>query len=272
MGNHQTVVPVLVSLLACMPSIALGAGLNTDVALTPPLGGTILRLQWRYTRLFDDPTPLDREVHVSAQPITLVYGATEKLAILGTLPIIHRRIQFGSGATQTDTGVGDIPLLAKYRFYQEDQPGRTTRWAVIGGLEVPTFDAGFSSESVDPIIGTVWTHQRRDWWIDWDVLYQLNTAGGSDGDDELRGDIAYSRRLVGGESEATGPWGLYAIGEINAKYLTDGSTEVLASPGLQLITPNLILEAGVQLPIAQDVKSPRLARDYTVVLSVRIQF
>ena len=154
---------------------AHAAGLSTDVALTPPLHGTILRIQFRYSRLFDESTSLGRAVHRSAQPITLAYGATEKLALIGTLPIIYRKIEFGSGATMSDTGVGDIALRAKYRFYQDDKPGKTTRWAVIGGLEIPTFDSAFSSESFDPIVGTVWTHQERDWWIDWDVIYKLNT-------------------------------------------------------------------------------------------------
>ena len=44
----------------------------------------------------------------------------------------------------------------------------------------------FSSESLDPIIGTVWTHQRRDWWIEWDLLYQFNTSARPLGEDELR--------------------------------------------------------------------------------------
>jgi len=84
--------------------------------------------------------------------------------------------------------------------------------------------------------------------------------------------VAYSHLLLGGESDATGPWGLYAIGEVNAKYITDGSIQVFGSPGLQYITPNFILEAGVQLPILQDLASPRLETDFTVVLSLRIQF
>ena len=113
---------------------------------------------------------------------------------------------------------------------------------------------------------------RLDWWIDWDVLYKFNTAGGAAGDNELRADVAYSHRLFGGESEVTGPWGLYAIAELNAKYFTDGSAQAFASPGLQYITPNLILEAGVQLPVGQDLKSPRLETDYTVVVSLRLQF
>ncbi len=248
------------------------APLNSNVALTPPKDGWIIRTQWRYSRLFDDPTPLDREVHQSLVPITLVYGATANLALQGTLRTIHREIDFGSGEERSDTGFGDIPLLAKFRFSQDDEPGKTTRWAAIGGLEVPTFDNDFSSESFDPIIGTVWTHQELDWEIDWDVVYKFNTAGGVAGDDELRADFAATYRLLGGESDVRGPWGLYAIGELNGKYFTDGSTQLFGSPGLQFITPNVILEAGVQLPIGQDLKAPRLETDFTVVLSFRIQF
>lgn len=248
------------------------APLNSDVALTPPKDGWIIRTQFRYSSFSDDPTPLDRDVHLSVVPLTFVYGATENLALLGNFRIVHREIDFGSGGTDRDTGFADIRLLGKYRFYQDDQRGKTTRWAAIGGLEVPTFDDGFSSESFDPIVGTVWTHQELDWEIDWDLLYKFNTAGGVEGDDELRADFAATYRLLGGESETSGPWGLYAIGELNATYLTDGSTELLGSPGLQYITPNFIVEAGVQLPLAVDMKSPRLERDFTLVFSVRFQF
>ncbi len=251
---------------------AAAAGLNTNVALTPPEDGWIVRAQWRFSSLGGDPTTLGRTGDLSLQPITAVYGVTADLALQATVPIIYRKIAFGSGVERSDTGVGDIPLLAKYRFYQKDSPGVTTRWAAIGGLEVPTFDDAFSSDSFDPIIGTVWTHQEREWWIDWDILYKFNTAGGLDGDDELRGDIAASVRLLGGESDTIGPWGLYAIGEVNANYFTDGSVQVFGSPGIQWITSNVILEAGVQLPMVQDLAAPRLEKDFTVVLSFRVQF
>lgn len=263
---------LVLTVLGGHEGVAYGAGLNTDVALTPPKGGTIVRVQSRYSELGDDPTPMDREVRLSVQPVTVVHGITGNLAVLGTVPIIYRKIEFGSGDTEHDTGVGDIPLLAKFRFWQDDQRGKTSRWAAIGGLEVPTFDNNFSSESFDPIMGTVWTHQELDWWLDWDIVYKFNTAGGVPGDDEVRFDTAYSHRLFGGESEAKGPWGFYAIVELNGKYITDGSTQAFLSPGLQFITSNVIFEAGVQLPVHQELSSPRLETDYTVVFSLRIQF
>ncbi len=270
--NRNVLSFVIMSIMAFLPSSIEAAGLNTDVALTPPKGGTILRYQWRFTRLADDPTPLGREIELMLQPLTAVYGISENLAILGTVPIVHTDIDFDRRSGTSDTGVGDIPLLLKYRFYQKDLPGKTTRWAAIGGAEVPTYDGDFSSESLDPIIGTVWTHQERDWWVDWDVLYQFNTSGGLSGDDSLRLDVAYSHKIIGGENDTLGPWGLYAIAEANSEYLTDGSTQVFGSPGLQFITPRWIFEAGVQIPVHQDMATPRLEDDYTAVASVRYQF
>lgn len=265
---------VLLGLLGLLGfhSVSYSAGLNTDVALTPPEGGTIFRLQWRYSRLSNDPTPMGRDMTLSMNPLTIAYGVTQDFAILGTVPYVLRDVEPTSGANVIDTGVGDIPLLFKYRFYQDDDPGVTTRWALLGGVEVPSGDDNFSSESFDPIIGTVWTHQRKEWWVDWDFVYKFNTVGGKDGDDALRADTAASIRLFAGEGDSVGPWAFYGIGEVNAKYLTDGSTQVFLSPGLQFITPRWILETGLQVPAYQDMKAPRLENDFTTVLSFRIQF
>jgi len=254
-------------------SPAWGGGLNTDVALTPPEGGTIIRTQWRLSTFDDDPTPADREVTLNTAPVTVVHGVTPDLTFLTTIPFVRQGVDIGAtGAERDESGIADIPVLAKYRFYQKDEPGQTTRWAAIGGIEIPAYDEPFSSESGDPIVGTVWTHQAQNWWLDWDLLYQSNTGEGLDSDDEIRGDVATSYTLLGGNNETLGPWRFYGIGELNATALTDGSTEVLGSPGFQFITPQWIIEAGVQLPIHQHMEAPRLERNFTSVLSVRFQF
>ncbi len=87
------------------------------------------------------------------------------------------------------------------------------------------------------------------------MLNKVNTAGGIAGDDEIRADVATSLTLLSGESETLGPCTLYAIGEINTKYITDESSQVFTSPGLQLMTSRVALEVGVQLPIHQKMKS-----------------
>ena len=275
MWHHKTCTILLPGLILFIFSIARqsgAAGIHADVALTPSEGGTIIRAQWRYSELSGDRTSLRRKAELSVNPFTLVYGVSEDFTILGTVPLVHRQITFGDGRKTSDSGVADISLLAKYRFYQNDGRGQTTRWAAIGGVQIPTYDAPFSSDSFDPIIGMVWTHQQRNWWIDWDLLYQLNTGGGLNADDELRGDIAVSYLLSSGEATKAGPWGLYVIGEINALYLSDGSLRTFGSPGIQFVTPRWILEAGIQVPVQQKMARPRLETDFTFVLSGRFQF
>ncbi|MCH7471408.1 transporter, partial [bacterium] len=245
------------SLLALLSALSLApaaqaAGLHTDVAMTPDDDGTIVRVQWRHNNIDGKVT--------TVQPITVIHGLSQNFAILGTVPLIHR----GS-----KTGIGDVTFLAKYRFYQNDGPGKTTRWAVLGGLELPSRDKEFSSDSFDPIIGTVWTHSERNWWVDWDVVYKLNTAGGMAGDDVLRVDAAYSRLIRSGERGKNDPWGLYLVGEVNSKYISDSSKQVFFSPGIQYFTSRWILEAGVQLPVYQDMQAPRPETDYTFVVSFR---
>ena len=96
-SDSFAILPLLViTILASTYSPAHGAGLNTDVALTPPSGGTIVRAQWRYSELSGDSTPLGRTVKLSIQPITVVYGLSENLAILGTVPVVHREVNFAS--------------------------------------------------------------------------------------------------------------------------------------------------------------------------------
>lgn len=271
MHKIRFILSMMLSLVLISP--VLGGGLNTDVALTPPEGGTIIRTQWRLSEFDSDPTPANREVTLNVAPVTVVHGVTSKLTFLTTVPFVRQEVDIGAtGAERDESGIADIPLLAKYRFYQKDEPGQTTRWAAIGGVEVPTHDEPFSSESGDPIVGTVWTYQTKDWWLDWDLLYQSNTGEGLDSDDEIRGDVAASYTIIGGNNETLGPWRLYGIGELNATALTDGSTEVMGSPGFQFITPQWIIEAGVQFPIHEDMETPRLERNFTSVLSVRFQF
>lgn len=263
---------VLSLLLTITHTFTYGAGLNTDVALTPPEGGTVIRTQWRNTKLSPDSSLSKMEVDLHAFPVTAVHGITADFAAIISIPTIQRTVRIKHGNTFHDRGIGDIPVLGKYRFYQNDQPGRTTRWAVIGGVELPSFDNVFSSESVDPVIGTVWTHQRLEWWVDWNLQYQFNTGSGIHNDDALRVNAAASYPLRYGEQERSGSWRLYAIGEVNGLFLTDGSKQMLVSPGLQLITARWIMEGGIQLPVHQNMKSPRLDTDMTMVFSFRFQY
>ncbi len=133
MRNVRFILSMLWMLVLVSP--VFGGGLNTDVALTPPEDGTIVRTQWRVSEFDIDPTPADREVTLNLIPVTVVHGVTSDLTFLTTVPFVHQEVDIrATGAQLDESGIADIPVLAKYRFYQKDQPGQTTRWAAIGGV------------------------------------------------------------------------------------------------------------------------------------------
>lgn len=261
---------VVVALAAAVPA---AAQINTDVALTPPKGGSIFRLQYTYSEA--DRFGEIEHVNASTVKSTYVYGLKEDLALFLTVPYQNRQVdrfdrEFGRIEDAHD-GIGDLTLLAKYRFWQDDRrPGETLRWAALGGLNIRSGDSEFSSDSYDPILGTVFTWQRDRGWFNADLLYQFNTGGSEFSRDSIRYDLAYSHRLIPAVFEPGNAWQLAAVAELNGNYVVDGSHELFLSPGLQFITHRWIFETSVQLPVIQDFAGPET--DYRFVVGFRFQW
>ena len=260
-------------LMVCAPAATLAGPINTDVALTPPKGGSIFRLQYIYSEAGGSGEV--QHVNTSIAKGTYVYGFKENLAVFLTVPYVHREVdvfkpQLGR-IERSDSGVADLTLLAKYRFWQDDRrPGETLRWAAIGGLNIRSGDSAFTSDSYDPIVGTVFTWQRDRGWLDADLVYQFNTGVGKFRHDALRYDVAYSYRLTPARFEPGNAWELDAVAELNGRYVTDNSHEIFLSPGLQFITKRWIFESSLQLPVVQDVDGPET--DYRFIIGFRFQW
>ncbi len=187
----------LVAAVGCAAPAYAGP-INTDVALTPPKGGSIFRLQYIYSEAYRSGDV--QHVITSTVKGTYVYGLKENVALFFTVPYAHREVdmvkpQLGR-VERSDSGVADLTFLAKYRFWQDDRrPGETLRWAALGGLNIRSGDSDFTSDSYDPILGTVFTWQRDRAWLDADLVYQFNIGCGESRHDALRYDVAYSYRL-----------------------------------------------------------------------------
>ncbi len=250
-----------------------GAGINTDVALTPPRGGSIFRLQYSYAEA--GAAGAVRHVSRSGVRGTYVYGLRDDLAFFLTVPYANRQVDVVrprlGRIEEAHDGVADLTVLAKYRFWKRDtRPNETLRWAALVGLNVRSGDFPFTSDSYDPIVGTVFTWQRDRGWFDADLVYQFNTGGGAAAHDVLRYDLSYSYRLWPAVYPPEDVWEIDAVAELNGRYVTDGSHEVFLSPGLQLITERWILEVSVQLPVIQELDGPET--EYRVVMGLRFQW
>ncbi len=214
---------------------------------------------------------------MSAVKGTYVYGWTENLSSFLTVPYMNRQVDavdpmLGRIENAHD-GIADLTFLTKYRFWQDDRrPKETLRWAALGGLSIRSGDSDFTSDSYDPIIGTVFTWQRDRSEFDADLIYQFNTGRDEFRHDALRYDMSYSYRLFPSVFEPDDAYEFDVVGEINGRYLTDGSHELFLSPGLQFITERWILEASVQLPVIQEFADHRAETDYRVVVGLRFQW
>ncbi len=262
-----------IALALCAPAMA--GPINTNAALTPRKGGAIFRLQYHYMEAGE----AGNIMHVNSSSVigTFVYGVTENLAVMFTAPYINRKVdrfvpRFGRSEAKHN-GVGDLTFMLKHRFWQRDDgPGRTLRWAVLGGMNIRSGDSDFSSDSYDPIIGTVFSVRRSGVHFDADLLYQFNTGRGRFSQDALRYDASLALRLFSGTTQRDAAWEFNAVAELNGRYVVDGSHEIFLSPGLQLVTEQLVLETSIQLPVFQDLPTGQPETNYRLITGLRFQW
>ncbi|MCA9292132.1 MAG: hypothetical protein KDA25_13450 [Phycisphaerales bacterium] len=280
MHHRITIIGVgLTCALGVMATSALGQeATNTPAATQPAAGSLYLRQKARYIRLGDDPSPErgDRDVYESITSLT--YGLRRDVSLSLEVPLEYSVADTASG-TERDFGVNDIALTIKYRPLQIDlNPLDSVRFAVFGGVEVPSGDRGFSSESVDVFAGGIFMAILGRHGITQSVSYSFNqgaedyrSRAGDGPDDALRYDTAYLYRLAPEAYGAETGAATYLTLELNGLYELNGDHEILLGGGVLYEARSFALEAAVGLPIHQDVDE-RAERDLIVTLGVRILF
>lgn len=252
-----------------------GGPINSDAAFTPREGGGILRLQYTFEEA-DDNGPV-QHVSESAARAVLVYGLKSNLALFLNVPYVNRQVdrfdrRFGRIEDAHD-GVGDITVMAKYRFYQKDAgPLDTARIAVLGGLNVRSGDSDFSSDSYNPIVGAVFSWRKERAKLDADLIYRFNTGRGDKRHDMLRYDLTYSHRVYPAEYGEEHTYEIDAVAEINGRYVTDGAHEVFVSPGVVWSWERVSFELSVQIPALQDLAGGAPETDYRAVAGLRFRW
>jgi len=250
------------------------APINSNVALQPSKGGLIIRQQFRYAS-GNFSTPMGELSTEQAMSITtLVYGITEKVTLILEAPyVLSRQIKnTTTGIGASDSGFTDLRLLTKLRVYRDDfAPTSTARFDLIGGLELPTGIDAFSSDSVDPIFGGVYSYINDRHGFNADAIWKFNTGSAMTNADVLKYDLAYSYRLSPETYASQNPTAIFAGLELNGISETNDDNEIFLSPGIQYVTQRWILEATVQLPIWQSLNN-RPQRDYNIGIGFRFQF
>jgi len=238
-----------------------------------------------------------REVTIDGGVAALGYGFTADWTGIALAPYLDKTLTVDtSGGTvrRQASGLGDLTLLARYTAFERNAPGALLRIAPVAGGIAPTGasderDAlGTVPRPLQPgtgvwggVAGVILTRQTLDW--EFDAALMATFHGRDDGfepGDEVELDASYQYRM---------PWpapgaGAFSYAVLEAKGIhreddmiegsrvENGGTEWRIVPGLQYVTRRWVVEAAVELPLADDLPGSALREQRFVHLGVRFNF
>lgn len=251
-----------------------------DSATQPSPGYVVLKEMFHYYNLDLDNVAPDRHGDVEdASFMTVVnVGVAPDWSLSFRLPVVLRDREYElSGESDREEGVGDFTALAKWRLYKNDSnPLDTKRLALIGGLQIRTGDAPFTSDGYNPIVGLAYTQITGRHGLNGSLEWTFTTNGndepiyaGESSADLLRYDAAYLYRLTPAEYTADTYGALYMQFEANGYYETNGDNELFFSPGLMYEAKTWAAELSIQIPTWQEIDH-RAEANYVIVAGVRL--
>lgn len=170
-----------------------------------------------------------------------------------------------------ENGPDDLRFFAKWRVLQKDiGPVDTVRGSLIGGAELPS-GSDLSSNSTDPFFGGVVTTILGRNGFNADLIYQINTAGGIQGDDKLNYDASWVYRIAPARwsADTTASW--YTVLELNGSAWENGDHQLLVTPGLLYEARSWAAEIGIHLPLAETM-SDRPKQKFGLTAGLRYLF
>jgi hypothetical protein len=231
-----------------------------------------------------DPTQMDREMRMYAFPTMIAYGLRSHLTLMLRQAVVYQEMSM-AGMTEKKTGFGDLFLLAKYKAYRVNTRQYTLGLAPTVGLEFPTGDESFSSDTWDLTTGLYISGRSGPWASDLNIAHAWNGFSGKgkndiDPGEELSLDWALARQisLNGDATTALAP-----VLEVNYKHIwpdrldrqdvsNTGESVLLISPGTKLTISSIVLEALVQIPVWQEAEGSQLERDAAALAGIRFLF
>lgn len=296
----RTFIKYLVILAFTISNVSLAAPLTFNTALPVAEDEFVFRQQLRWVNADSTGAGLNSDLSSRTSISVLGYGATPNLALFTALPLrkttLHQESP-GQNLTRTNQGLGDMTSFARYTFWKQDAPGRTTRLAGFAGLTIPTgSDNDFDSLGrLPPMLqngsgtwhrfgGFVATWQNLANQFDGQISYRDNReSNGFEAGDETRIDLSWQHRLYPRELASGLPGFLYGVLEINWLQQErnslngqvdpgSGGQTLWISPGVQYVTRRWILEIGIQKPMSQSLRGASLENDYIGSIGFRVNF
>lgn len=215
----------------------------------------------------------------------IMYGITGNVAITLSAPTVLNHTQTLGPDKISGSGIGDISLRTKYRFWRNDKPGMQNSAAVILGIKLPTGDYEISpplgSGSTDYLFAITAAHESRRWYYFGDVRYRLNTRTNT---------VQYGNYLLADAAFGVRPWlteymkpDLVVMIEANWESLERNKVEegqiadsggklLFISPGFFLTYRNWAFKGGLQIPVSRRLNGAQPKTDYRFALAIETHF
>jgi hypothetical protein len=232
-------------------------------------------------------------IFINVMNFTVVYGALPKLSLIGVFPNIARTVERtvdNEQLSDTDFGLGDLILFAKYRFFKKNRHLGSSQIAVQAGLKLPTGadkltdtqsnalpqPLQLGSGSVDYWFVLSFTEVHTRFFFSGDFAYKLKTeANHFKFGHVFSYDFAIKYRLFPSKYTDKYPaHDFFVFLEVNGiesqeskmngrKIMNSGGYQVFIAPGFQFFPfDNIIFEAGLQLPVLEDLNGVQLGTDF----------
>lgn len=267
-------------LAVALPSARAQEAPNAPAATQPAAGHATVREQLRYVRFRTDDATNQQRIEEFTAWTAISVGLTGDLSLTFEAPIVVRDTQNrGPDPDEDHTGLADMTLTLKWRFFQKDfGPIDTLRVALLVGTELPSGDDELSSNSVDPEIGIVATYIRGRHGFGGALRYKFTTGAQEDplnaGEtlaDQIRYDFSYLYRAAPAEYAADTHGSLYLVMELNGSQETNGDGQIFLAPGLMYEARSWAAEFSLGLPVWQDLHD-RPDADFMLRFGIRLLF
>ena len=274
----------LPAMMMSIGAVAWGGGITADVGLTPPVDRWISRTQVRFMERGDDPTTMGREMDMFALPVVLAYGLRPNVTVIARQVAFDRRMKM-MGATRETTGLGDFTLITKWRALRVNRPDYIIGVAPTLGVEFPTGDDDFGSDTWDALTGVYLTARRGAWGADLNLEYALNGIDerGSNGNrpgDEGTANLGLTYQFTLDDHATMSLWpvleltymGAQRDRQDGAESPNSGGDVLSVSPGVRFARQSFMLEALVKIPVMQDLHGAQLEQKIGALVGLRYMF
>ncbi len=202
--------------------------------------------------------------------LELAYGLTGDWSLRAELPYVDR--------DQGTSGLGDVALATKYRFWRHDRLGVQETASVLGKLKLDSAGRARGTDSTDTIVGLAYGYESRKWYR-WAALrYRFNgeTSARLDRGDKVLMDLVGGIRFKPSSYlEPDWVWMVELNGERSARdqlqgrsVRDSGGSQWFLSPGVMWTLRNFAIKGGVQFAVASRLHGNQADTDYRARLEL----